>query len=94
MKTVWKFQFQIMAYFTLDLPLDARILTAFVQTPNPEHEGKRYACLWAEVDPEANRYERRFLVIGTGDPLPKEVCKWIATFPDPPLIFHLYEVYR
>ena len=82
MNTIFKYEFPITDRFSLDLPTDARILTAFIQNGKP--------CLCAEVDTNRQLSSRRFAVIGTGLPRP-DGCSWVVTFPDPPFIWHLYK---
>lgn len=99
-KTIWKFEFEIQDKFRLDMPNDAKVLTAFVQQPNSTTQigpvlmpAVRKACLWAEVDTDRMMFWRHFIIVGTGNPLPDDInTQWIATFPDPPFIWHLYEV--
>ena len=93
MKTIWKFWFPISDRFELVMPVGAKVLTAFVQFENEPNSRERRACLWAEVDNETSETRaRRFAVVGTGGPMPHAKLQWVATFPDPPFIWHLYEV--
>lgn len=50
---------------TVELPIDAEILTADVQYGRP--------VIWALVDPDAAKRPIRFLVLLTGDPMPYDV---------------------
>jgi len=93
MKTIWKYEFPIVGEFTLSLPIEAKVLTAFVQVPN--HGRSRSACLWAEVelfDIDVSPIKRDFVVVGTGHPIPEGDLRWVATFQDGQFIWHLYEV--
>ncbi len=84
MKAVWKYQFPITDRFILQMPEEARILTAFIQEGKP--------CLWVEVETKAYSVSHKFAVVGTGNPLPSEEINWIATFSMPPFIWHLYKL--
>lgn len=84
MKTIWKYQFPITDRFLLEMPIGAKILTAFIRNKVP--------CLWAEVETKEYSIPRKFAVTGTGNPTPTEDCCWIATFSMPPFIWHLYEL--
>lgn len=46
-------------------------------------------CLWIEVDTESEskKVVRRFMVFGTGHPIPEKVC-WVGTTQD---VWHVYE---
>jgi hypothetical protein len=88
MNTVWKYQFPITDRFELEMPVGARILTAFMQGAAP--------CLWAEVTTDMTLETRRFALVGTGNPRPSGLKHYIATFAKPlslgpVVIWHLYE---
>lgn len=89
MKTIYKYEFPIRGEFFLKLPEGAKPLTAFVQVPN-KHSNRRSAMLWAEVDTEAKPTDYMFMVVGTGNPIPIDATKYIATFTDGPFVWHLY----
>lgn len=92
MKTIWEFIIPIQDEFELKMPEGAKVLTAFIQTPNKKPSRSKRASLWAEVDTTAPIQTRRFSIIGTGDFSPTRIKKWIATFQDGPFIWHLYEL--
>lgn len=60
-KSVWKFELQVTDEFKLTMPKGATPLHVEVQNDKP--------CLWALVDPTAEREERTFYVHGTGHPV-------------------------
>ena len=60
MKAVWKYTLK--PAVTLDIPVGSQILTIREQGED--------ICLWALVDPQAEKEPRRFLVMGTGHTVP------------------------
>lgn len=88
MNTIWKLGVPIKDAFSLELPSGAAVLCVQVQgTGGAPH-------IWAEVNPENPKKERKFRLFGTGHPIenPNEL-RYIGTFQedDGHLIFHLYE---
>jgi hypothetical protein len=82
--TIWKFPFGITDVVTLHMPRGARILHAGMQGHT--------ACVWALVDSEAPKVERVFRVVGTGNPLCGDgLMEHIASFQEPPFVWHLFE---
>lgn len=67
----------------VDMPRDARILTLQLQDEEP--------TLWAVVDPQAPCEPRRFVIVGTGHPVPEDVGPYVGTWQWPALVFHLFE---
>jgi hypothetical protein len=69
---IYKYPITVTDEQTVQMPLDAKILTVQVQHGSPQ--------LWAIVDEEQPNLEPRTIqVIGTGNPMPK-VGEYIATF--------------
>lgn len=62
MRTVWKYAIPAEVTFTLDMPGDRTFLTLDKQGESPH--------IWVEVDPDSEPFERRFHIVGTGEPLP------------------------
>jgi hypothetical protein len=91
MKAVWKYTLKPVV--TLDIPMGAEILTIREQGED--------ICLWALVDPEAEKEPRRFLVVGTGhtvpdpDEGPEISLRYIgsAHLQRGSLVFHAFEVF-
>ena len=83
MKTIWKFPMPA-ASIRLRMPVGAEILCVQMQHGVP--------CFWAIVDPEAERENREFFVLGTGQEL-GEVGKYLGTFQlqGGDIVFHLFE---
>lgn len=65
--SIWKFPLAT----EVVMPVGAKVLTVQVQHDVP--------CIWAVVDPSADRETRRFAVVGTGHPVDRK-GPYIATF--------------
>ena len=86
MKTIWRYKFSITDEFTLDMPSGSRVLAAFLKA-NGE------PSLWAEVDTNMLLETRKFAVVGTGNPMPQGLKKYISSFESHggQFVWHLYE---
>lgn len=84
-QTIWKFPFEVKDAVTLDMPIDAQVLDVQVQKGIP--------CIWALVDPHAERCRRQFRVYGTGHPV-NVTGDHVGTFQlaGGSLVFHMFEV--
>lgn len=72
-KSIWKFQLETVDGQTLKMPKGANIFT--VQTQN------EIPCLWALVDPDADKEERIIEIFGTGHPINDEIDRiYIGTY--------------
>ncbi len=83
---IWKFTLPIGAAFDIEMPEGAKILSLQAQHDEPQ--------IWAHVDVYAPLTKRRFLMVGTGQPIaidPK--CEFVGTFQigSAPLVFHVFE---
>lgn len=88
MGEIWKYKVTINDYFTLIMPKGAEVLAVQVQHGKP--------CLWARLDPNAERELRHFVCFGTGNPIPNDDTvkfNYVSTFQieDGKLVFHLFE---
>ncbi len=87
--TIWKFKLDIQSgtfrYHTVSMPAGAVVLSAAAQNGD--------ICIWALVDRDAERNDRKFTVHGTGWVLPDEPGKFIGTvlLDDGALVFHVFE---
>lgn len=61
MKTIWKFNVPIRDLALIEMPKGAQTLSVGVQGQE--------ICMWAIVDPNAEKEMRRFSVHGTGIPM-------------------------
>jgi hypothetical protein len=60
MHSIWKYVVNLGAT-TVSMPIGAKVLTVAMQYES--------LCVWALVDPLADREVRRFMVFGTGHPI-------------------------
>lgn len=84
MRTIWKFPLAVSSIYQVTMPKGAEILTVQRQASQ--------ACIWAIVDPEAEKERRVFEIYGTGNPIDVECPrKYIGTFQSPPFVWHVFE---
>lgn len=88
-RVIWKFSLpspNLEGLVSISMPKGARLLTVQVQRKEP--------CLWALVDPRAEKEERRFHVFGTGHPHPESTfaaLRFVGTFQiEDTLVFHVF----
>lgn len=81
--TIWKFTLQ--PYCILDMPKGAQVLSV--------REQGSEICLWAMVDPSAEKEPRRFLGFGTGHDLPEGDLSFVGTahLASGAMVFHVFE---
>lgn len=87
-KQIWKFQLSPSIKQTIEMPIGAEILSVQGQADQ--------GCIWALVDPDAEKEERIFEVYGTGHDINYDMGvdrKHIGTFQvmGGTLIFHVFE---
>lgn len=87
-KTIWKFVLKTIDKQELEMPYESEMLTVQTQHGIP--------CLWALVNPEADKEVRHFEIFGTGHPITCDmgiVRAYIGTYQidDGALIFHVFE---
>lgn len=88
-KTIWKFPLLVANFQQVEMPTDAEILTVQLQ-------GEVTLCLWALVDPLAEKQKRGIWIHGTGHPIEyyeKRHGRYINTFQlnHGTLVFHVFE---
>jgi hypothetical protein len=91
MKVIWKYE--VPDNGVLYMPVGAEILCVHPQG-GPVHET---VCLWALVDPDIFTQEaRRFVVIGTGHPIPNDglVYRGTAHLRAGTLVLHVFELVK
>lgn len=83
-KEIWKWKLlNVNQVNTLSMPMGARIL--FV--------GNQVApTIWAQVDPELERRDRKFLVVGTGMKFDDKGKEYLGTAFCGPFVWHVFEV--
>jgi len=82
---IWKFTLGVTDEQTVHLPYGAAVLHVAVQRGVP--------CLWAIVDPEAEKEPRVFLTFGTGHPVPDSPGNYLGSYmlDGGGLVFHVFE---
>jgi len=83
MKSIWKFKLD--PECTIDMPKGAQVLSVREQGED--------ICLWALVDPHAEKEQRRFVGFGTGHDVPGYPMNFIGTahLHGGSLVFHIFE---
>jgi len=82
MKTIWKFKLES----AIEMPLGSQILSAREQGDE--------ICIWALVDPLAEKEQREFTVYGTGHDVPDAAMKFLGTahLYGGNMVFHVFEL--
>ena len=83
-RTVWKFELGLEDKGDVDMPVGAHIIDVRMQNGVP--------CIWAIVDSEGDRETRRFLIAGTGWPLPGAGRHVGTVHTDRGLVWHIFDV--
>lgn len=90
MNVIYKYPIETKDEFTIELPRNAKLLTVQIQ--------HHLACLWVLLDKDAEKTNRKFALIGTGNPVPYDIedVEYINTFQlyNGDLVFHLFEILR
>ena len=86
MKTIWKFGLDPADTQPVQMPQNARILSAGVQDND--------FVVWAAVDPRAPTVARRFAIHGTGHAVQDDTAEgaFINTVFIGPLVFHIFDL--
>jgi hypothetical protein len=86
-KTIWKFPLSMTTFQKIDMPRGAQLLSVQPQSGN--------VCLWALVDPTADKTPTGVWIHGTGHELDtdKHLGRHISTFQldGGSLVFHAFE---
>lgn len=86
MSQVWKFVLGP-AETKIEMPKDAEILTVATQGNMCLN-----VCLWAKVNPDAEKEERVFMTYGTGHNIPDDInLDYVGTVQFSNLVFHIFE---
>lgn len=89
MKAIWKYKFDLLTEFTLNLPQGAEILTLQTQLDKP--------CFWAMVEVGNPIEARTFKILGTGHTFPTpqvEIMDYIGTWQSEGFVWHVFEQRR
>ena len=81
---IFKYPFDIVDVFYLDIPVGAQFLSAQIQNGKP--------VMWFLVRPWMPKVQREFFVHGTGNPVDSfHPWRHLATIQDGPMVWHLME---
>jgi hypothetical protein len=83
MQTIWKFPLKVTGIQQVEMPKGATILCADTQGD--------VLCLWAIVDPDADRENRQIAIVGTGHGMAESELKYIGTAQ---MLWHVFEVIK
>lgn len=75
-KTIWKYKLQVTDQQVLEMPACAEFLTVQLQI----NGGVWDAVLWVVVDPSMPNVPVEIAIYGTGNPIPDNPGRYIATF--------------
>lgn len=94
MITIWKYVYDISTAgdgpLAVDMPYDSEIVAV---GPEPSVTAPNLVCFWAKVNDERPRRTRKFIVRGTGHPLPENMyVDYLGTVVVQPFAWHLFEV--
>ena len=85
MITIYKYEIPIAGSFNISMPTSAQILTCQLQNGSSP-------VLWASVNTEEILEERKFILIGTGNPFPEKFnLNYVGTFQMGGFVGHLFE---
>ena len=79
---IWKYPLNSMVS-DIQMPMEAKVLTVQIQNDQPH--------MWAQVNPQNEMETRHFTVVGTGHDFDDKDMKYIGTFQDIPMVWHLFE---
>lgn len=82
LKTIWKYELQ--PECTLDMPIGAQVLSV--------REQGGAICLWALVNPNAEKEQRHFVGFGTGHDVLDRPMQFIDSAHLGSLVFHVFEL--
>ena len=72
MNSIWKFELEVTDEQLIEIPAGSLLLDVQVQHGTP--------CLWARVEPEAEKVKRRIFTHGTGHPVPETTGDYIGSY--------------
>ena len=83
-KSIWKYPRAMVGEQEVEVPESAKFLCAAEQGGLP--------TVWAEVDIEAKKVPRKFVMVGTGQVVPNYSMAYIGTAFVGPFVWHVYVV--
>lgn len=84
-ETIWKFTLEPKSFQQIEMPAGAQILSVQVQRED--------ICVWAVVNPAAQKESRILEIVGTGHRMSKATRKFLGTIQmdNGNLVFHVFE---
>lgn len=84
MQTIWKYELDITDKQTISVPKGGKFLSAQMQGAQ--------LCIWAQVDPKAEKIPRDIAIVGTGNAVWCHDYEYLSTFQmhGGALIFHIF----
>ena len=84
-REIWKFPVTI-GLWTEKIPSSAKFLSVQMQDLSPQ--------MWWLIDPSAPTELFKFIIVGTGQPLPDDTDEWtyLGSFIDGFFVWHLFQV--
>ena len=82
-RTIWKYTLPAPNNLVAIPGVDAQILSVQMQGDWPR--------MWVLVDPNAEKHERAFIVVGTGHQVPSDAI-YCGTFQDDVFVGHVFEI--
>ena len=93
MKTVWKYQYNIREVgdgpLEVEIPQTHKIVMVGPEPSNPRDNS--IVCFWVVCDSEAPKEKAKFIVVGTGHPLPGN-AQYIGSVVIDPFAWHLFKL--
>ena len=83
---IWKYELQVENEQEVDIPKAHTVLTVAIQNDAP--------CIWVEVDDSFETIPVKFITLGTGHVVNRNVDKYIGSYQlhGGELVFHVYTV--
>jgi len=85
LNSIWKFELKVADEQLVEMPAGSLLLDVQVQNGVP--------CVWARVDPEQPKVQRKLITHGTGHPVPDTTGDHVGSYQlqGGSLVFHVFE---
>lgn len=92
-QTIWKYMIDVnvASFLKCTMPAEAKFLHCDIE-PSYENNGT-IVCFWMLVNPDRDKTQRTFHVVGTGHPIEHINGRYRGTVINPPFAWHLLEEY-
>ena len=81
---IWKFPLTLNDEAEVEMPEGSEVISV-------DNQGGTI-CLWAICSPAMPTDIRRFAIVGTGNPMPTKLKKFIGTVIQHPFVWHVFEM--